>query len=101
MYLLKYFDILGEKTQQDDMKCLHEDHAASKSHLHLHSIQHLDFQLQPVIRSSSEAAAFSEAKGSYQTRKDILNSIYFQLDKSSPLIFSLFLCGIDTELMEK
>lgn len=52
MHLPKHYDILDEKIQQEDMKSLLENHAASQSHLHLHSKRHGDFQLQPATSSN-------------------------------------------------
>lgn len=47
-YSPEYYDILDEKIRQEDKKNLVENHAASKSRLHLHSRPHVDFQLQPA-----------------------------------------------------
>lgn len=79
MYLLKHCDILGEKTQQEDMKCLHEDHAASMSHLHLHSIQHWDFQLQPVIKKNKKIKTSNVlgSKGKFSNKKSSIQLIVF------------------------
>lgn len=46
--LPKYYDILGEKIQQEDKKHPPESRVASKSHLHLHSTPHWGFQLPPA-----------------------------------------------------
>lgn len=49
-YSLEYYDILDEKIRPEDKKNPVENHAASKSRLHLHSRPHVDFQLQPASK---------------------------------------------------